>query len=84
MNNTGPALNEDEAYALASLLRHDSWQAMNLYLSRMKETAYLSLRSRNQSAEDHGYFKGIIQVIDDLQAMPRNLGKQIHGGKNNG
>lgn len=77
-NITGPAIDIEEAEKLKSLFLDNKWKAMENYLKRMKGTAILHLLRRNQSAEDTGFYKGIIQVIDDIQLMPQHLGRQLN------
>jgi len=80
---TGPALDELEAEALASLMRDPNWKVYESLIGRMKEAAIVGLNTLDQSMELNGYWKGIISVLNDIEDLPKGIGQQLSTEKEN-
>ena len=79
MINTGPAIDEEEAEALAALMRHPKWPYFAQYLNRIKAEAIKRTMSRlDQPLETQAYWKAAHNICDDLVTLPEGIGKQIY------
>ena len=71
-------LNEDEARILVNMARNDGWRVFLKYSSFLKGIALENLRKRNISSEDTGYYKGILQIVEDIEAFPSHLANRLY------
>ena len=70
----------DEAVAgIIRLCSSPDWPYYAQYLDRLSAEALVFLRKRNQSVEDGGFFKGILQIIEDQKAFPFEIAKTVMG-----
>jgi hypothetical protein len=51
------------------------------YFNFIRKMATAGLRKRNITQEDSGYYKGILQILDDMEDFPRQLSEALRPGK---
>jgi hypothetical protein len=78
-NNLPFGLTSSQAEGILRLCASPDWPAYAAYLRGFGSTSAQFLRKRNQSPEDHGFFKGQIQAIEDQLSFPFELAKKMRG-----
>jgi hypothetical protein len=71
-------LSEDEARVLVNMAKGDGWPVFRKYTGFLKDMALDNLRRRNITAEDTGYYKGILQIVEDIEAFPSHLANRLY------
>ncbi|HUV77071.1 MAG TPA: hypothetical protein VMW06_03330 [Desulfobacterales bacterium] len=74
---TGPAVDEEEAHQLASLMRDPGWPRFKEYLTRIQLAAFNKHMRLGQGVETNGYYKGVWNLANDLIHLDVEIGKQI-------
>jgi hypothetical protein len=74
---TGPAVTQEEAHQLASLMRDPNWPQFKEYLDRIQAEAFKKHMRLDQGTETSGYYKGVWNLSDDLINLDVEIGKQI-------
>jgi hypothetical protein len=74
---TGPAVTQEEAHQLASLMRDPNWPQYKEYLTRIQAAAFKKHMRLGQDVETGGYYKGVWNLADDLIDLDVEIGKQI-------
>lgn len=68
-------LSEREAEGLLRLAASPDWACFAAYLDGFGKVSLEYLRRRNQSAEDQGFYKGQLQLIEDVISFPVELAR---------
>jgi|GEM_PF-3659543 len=66
----------DHEQALVRLMTSEDWPHYQKYLRNQFATAVANLRTRNLTKEDHGFFKGIAQNLEDQLNLPHKLAEK--------
>jgi len=75
---TGPAIGIDEGQRILQLMREPNWQFFQDVLTGIEKNAARSLRRVGQSEERNGYWKGVLQIIEDITVnIPNGIALQL-------
>lgn len=71
-------LSEEDERILVNMSRAGGWPVFLKYTGFLKDMALDHLRRRNITAEDTGYYKGILQIVEDIESFPAHLANKLY------
>lgn len=71
-------LDEWELRRLGQLTQHPDWPLLVKYVGSVKGAAARNIRKLSNSLQAYGYWSGVIQIVEDIENLPVDIGKIIH------